>query len=349
MSEPPVSGFPSFPVIVIGASAGGVRAILDLVEQLPDDLDAAILVVLHIDSYDSHMPALASRRSALVASYGTDGDGIEPRHIYFAPPDHHLMLEGRTMRLSQSAKENYVRPAIDPLFRSAALTWDGPLIGVILTGMLDDGASGLRVLKQCGGVAVVQDPDDSDSPSMPKAALAAADVDHCVPLAAMGALLTSLVRNPMTPVPGKPPQAVDSELALTLGHGNAVEILHRIGHLSTLTCPECGGTLWELDDSVPRRFRCHTGHAFTLRSLEHAHAKSASEAMWTTLRTLTEKQELLRQIAETYGGGREAASKAARDLSASVERAAAALRELIDALPGSISRLVPDEPTDPGA
>ncbi len=339
---------PAHPVVVIGASSGGVHAILDLAAQLPGDLEASVLIVLHIDSYDSNMPLLTSRRAALPAAYARDGEAIAPGHIYFAPPDRHLILEGPTLRLTQAAKENHARPAIDPLFRSAALTWDGPVIGVILTGMLDDGASGLRILKQCGGVAVVQDPADCAAPSMPKAALAATKVDHCVPLTAMGPLLVSLVRNAMPKRPDARPVSADSELSLSLGRGNAMEVLARIGQLTPFTCPECGGTLWELDEPIPRRFRCHTGHAYTLRTLEHAHSESASEALWATLRTLSEKQALLREIAKTSGEGREAAGKAARDLGASVERATAALRALIDALPGSIATVVPDEPIGDG-
>lgn len=249
------------------------------------------------------------------------------------------------MNVMQGSKENHARPAIDPLFRSAALTRPpGTVIGVVLSGMLDDGASGLRIVKQCGGIAIVQDPLDASAPSMPLAALAATAVDHRIDLAGLGALLTRLVKSP-TPSTDHRSIAAQTELALTLGQGDAFALLDTIGTPSSLTCPDCGGSLWKLTERAPQRFRCHTGHAFTLRALEHAQSELASTSMWSTLRTLNEKNRLLLELAESYGdiADRDAAD-AARRLAERVERVASELRALLESLPGSAARLLPRSP-----
>ena len=223
------------PLIVIGASAGGVAALLDLGSRLPADFGTPIVVVQHIGSYDGRMPSLMNERCPVPSRYARDGDRVEPGWIAFAPPDHHVVLDGDTLRLLRTAKENHARPAIDPLFRSAAVEWPGPLIGVILTGMLDDGAAGLRLVKESGGIAVVQDPEDADSPSMPRAALAAVAVDYSVPMAQMAELFVRLTESPMTQPHVPPAEAVAIEARLTRGEGNAFALLSKIGRSSRAT------------------------------------------------------------------------------------------------------------------
>lgn len=182
------------PIIVMGASAGGVKAIFALAATLPRDFPAPILFVQHIGAHRSELSRLVSARGPNPAVTAADGDVPRPGTIYIAPPDQHMVLDGHVILLSRGPKENHARPAIDPLFRSAALSCGPRAIGVVLTGMLDDGSAGLRAIKDCGGTAVVQDPVDADVPDMPKNALACVEADHVVPLSALGPLLYELAR-----------------------------------------------------------------------------------------------------------------------------------------------------------
>ncbi|MDB5930262.1 MAG: CheB methylesterase, partial [Polaromonas sp.] len=171
-------------------------------------------------------------------------------------------------------------------------------IGVILTGMLDDGSAGLRAIKECGGLAVVQDPDDAHAPSMPRSALASVAADHVVPLLSMGPLLHDLARRWPAPAiePNAPGRLVQEHLIST--GEKTMETLQAIGSPSVFTCPDCGGVLFELNDKHPLRFRCHTGHAFSLRSLAYTQEEMTDAALWTSLRSLQEKEAILRRLAQ---------------------------------------------------
>ena len=199
------------------------------------------------------MPELLSRSGPLPATHAKDGEVIAASHIYLGPPDHHLTVDsaGR-LRLSRGPKEHHSRPAIDPLFRSAALAYGPAVVGVVLTGRLDDGTAGLQAIKQCGGIAVVQDPPDAIEPSMPASALRYVEVDHCVPLNSMAHLLNSLVRtrvlSPAMPTALTP----EHEHALSLAHGEPLQHLHAIATPSPFVCPDCRGGLWEISGAQPR-------------------------------------------------------------------------------------------------
>jgi two-component system chemotaxis response regulator CheB len=182
-------------VVVVGASAGGLECLVRIAGDLSPDLPASVFVVLHVSpGGPSALPAILSRSGRLPAEHARDGEAIEPGRIYVAPPDHHLLLEPGVMRLVQGPRENRVRPAIDVLFRSAAAVYGPRVIGVVMSGYLDDGATGLLAIKRQGGIAVVQDPDDAQAPAMPRAALALVEADHVVPLSEAGALIDHLVR-----------------------------------------------------------------------------------------------------------------------------------------------------------
>ena len=287
-------------LVVIGASAGGVAALRQLSARLPADFGAPVLIVLHIGAHKSLLADLIASDCALDVSRAVDGEALKAGTIRIAPPDLHLTVADGAVRLTRGPKENFARPAIDPLFRSAALAFDGHSIGVILTGMLDDGTAGLQAIKSAGGIAVVQDPRDAVEPSMPSSALRHVDVDHCIPLVDMPALLTRLVasnaRRETTDM-AESRSRMSHEQALSEGTGNYFEHLRAIADPSPLTCPECHGGLWELRDASPRRYRCHTGHGFTARTLSLAVEEATDKALWNALRALHERASVLSQLA----------------------------------------------------
>jgi two-component system chemotaxis response regulator CheB len=321
-------------LIVIGASAGGVPALLDLTAGLPADLPAAVLIVLHVGTYRSVLPSLLSSRCPLPVRHAIDGEPLSAGRVWVAPPDHHLLVMDGRIGLNRGPKEHGSRPAIDPLFRSAAIASGPAVIGVVLTGMLDDGTPGLQAIKSRGGTAVVQDPDEAFAPSMPRSALRFVEVDHCVPLALMPALLASLAGGPpaavVTPAAGD--DVVADEQDIALGKGNAMEKLSAIARPSDLVCPDCHGGLWKILDSRPERYRCHTGHAFTLRTLQQAMYTASDEAGWNFLRALQERTMVLERMEDACRneGDLDAAVRiaTARDmLAGQVE----AMRELLEA------------------
>ncbi|HUP30868.1 MAG TPA: chemotaxis protein CheB [Usitatibacter sp.] len=319
-------------LVVIGASAGGVRALQTLAAGLSPDFPAPILVVLHVGSHRSILPELLTRKGPLPAIHAADGQAIAPGRIHVAPPDHHMLVQDGVLRLTRGPKENHTRPAVDPLFRTAALSWGARTIGVLLTGHLDDGTAGLQSIKSCGGTVVVQSPDDAEAPGMPLSALRFVQVDHQVPLASMATLLRSLAASdPVARV--KPSAEILHENQIMLGKGDFMEHLKAIGRPSTFVCPDCEGCLWEVNATTPPRFRCHTGHAYTLRTLQHAQALGTDDALWGALRALQEKEMLLRTLAQSErGNGGEEADRLERE---AVEVAAQAmtLRGVIENLP----------------
>jgi two-component system, chemotaxis family, protein-glutamate methylesterase/glutaminase len=281
------------PVVVVGASLGGVDALRTLGRHLPADFAAPLIVVLHVGAHSSILPDLITRAGPLRARHVHQGMTLEPGEIYIAPPDHHVLIEQDALLLSRGPKEHHARPAIDPLFRSAALSRGPNAIGVVLTGMLDDGTAGLQAIKANGGIAIAQDPAQAFEPSMPASASRHVALDHCTSLEGIAALLPSLVALPRP----SDRRAVDAltrhESDLFLSKGDPVNHLESIAKPSTLTCPDCGGSLWRLDDVEPPRYRCHTGHGFSIRTLTHAHETEVDQAMWSALRALQERQKLL--------------------------------------------------------
>lgn len=298
-TQQPDASTPRRDIIVIGASAGGVPVLLDFAAALPAAFPAAVLVVLHVGAHRSLLPELMSSRGGNRAMHPDDGQLLQHGTIHVAPPDHHMLVEEGLIRLQRGPKENHARPAIDPLFRSAALAHGPRVVGVVLSGRLDDGTAGLQAIKHCGGLAVVQDPADAQQPEMPVSALAHVEVDYCVPAAQLVQTLSALVDLPVTtPTPPAPVELV-CEQAITRGAGNPMEHLNAIGHTSRFTCPECAGVLWQLDGTRPRRYRCHTGHGFTLRTLAYSQDLSTDDALWTAMRALQEREALQRVMVET--------------------------------------------------
>jgi two-component system, chemotaxis family, protein-glutamate methylesterase/glutaminase len=288
---------PVHDLVVIGASAGGVEALQQLVSGLPADFPACVLVVLHIGRHESRLAHILSRVGKLPAANATHGEALRPGHIYVAVPDHHLQLRDGRIAVTRGARENHSRPAIDPLFRSAAVEFRSRVIAVLLSGANDDGTAGLQAVASTGGVTVVQDPDDALTPDMPRSALLHAPIDHCLPAREIANLLARLAGQ-RAPAPKPLPARLFHEHAASLLEDDPMPHLEQLGQHSAFVCPECGGSLTQLEGAKPPRFRCHTGHAFSLSSLHVAQEESTEAALWAAIRALQEKETLLRRMAD---------------------------------------------------
>ncbi|WP_151086694.1 chemotaxis protein CheB [Hymenobacter baengnokdamensis] len=290
-------------LIVIGTSAGGMPALTRLVAQLPATLPAAVLVVQHL-APDSNAEVLVNRlaqHTALHCQLATNNAPLEAGNLYLAPPDRHLLVKDTQLLVTKGPRENGYRPAADALFRSAAVAFDSYTIGVVLTGMLHDGTAGLDFIKRCGGTAVVQDPADAEFSSMPESALRNVAVDYVVPLDAMGALLTTLVTSSGSSSSGNMAPAIPPDLKLEAAIAERVvgttEQVAQLGYQVPLTCPGCGGSLWELRQGSVLRYRCHTGHAFTADALAESSQHTLEETLWVALRMMEERKNLLASMA----------------------------------------------------
>lgn len=279
--------------VVIGASAGGVEALIEVVGGLPTEFPASVLVVLHVLATGrSMLDAILARAGNLPAVTPIDGEPLVAAQIYVAPPDRHMLLLRDRIAITSGPRENGHRPAIDPLFRSAARSVGRRAIGVVLSGALDDGAAGLQFLKARGGLAIVQDPADALYPSMPEHALAAVAADHVVPVRAIAALLCAEVERVLESG-GRDDAPSELDLAeLDVGNVGRMD-----GPPSGLTCPECGGALWEESIGALVRFRCHVGHSFSAESLASEQGQTLETALWSGLRALEERADLLDRMA----------------------------------------------------
>jgi two-component system, chemotaxis family, protein-glutamate methylesterase/glutaminase len=287
-------------LIVIGASTGGIAALERLASALPQDLDAAVLIVVHVGTFGPGLlPEILSKSGRLPCTHAKTGERIQRGRIYVAPPDYHLLIDSEhRMRLSHGPKENRTRPAIDPLFRSAALAFGPNVIGVVLTGLLDDGAAGLFAIKECGGTAIVQDPADAEAPSMPAHAAAQVAVDHCVPLSELGPLLVRLTKEARQREARAMPEHLKIEAEIAASDEAFMRGVQRIGDPTFLTCPECHGTLLKVREQGPARFRCHTGHGFTSQTLLASIDEACEEAIWNAIRVLQESVMVREHLAE---------------------------------------------------
>lgn len=291
---------PGHDIVVIGTSAGGVEALHELAKGLQPDLPAAIFVVLHVPpTGPSVLPEILNRSGLIAAHHAVDGELIVNGRIYVAPPDHHLLIEHGRTRVVRGPKENRVRPAVDPLFRSAAYTYGTRVIGVVLTGGLDDGTAGLAAIKRRGGLTIAQDPEEALYPGMPRSALENVGVDYCLPLAAIAPLIAQLAVIPAAEDSVYPvPEMLEIENRIAESEESEMEDMEKLGKLSVFTCPECQGALWELRDGEMLRFRCHVGHAFSSESLMAEQSEELENALWAALRSLEENAELSRRLAD---------------------------------------------------
>jgi len=280
-------------IIVIGASVGGVETLSNLVAQFPEDLSATIFIVLHvIPTAAGHLAQILDRAGPLRATTAQDCEIFEPGHIYVAPPDHHLLVKQGYLRVTRGLRENRVRPAIDPLFRSAAVAYGARVVGVVLTGLQNDGTAGLLAVQRCGGITMVQDPTDALYPDMPLSALEHVTVDYCLPVLKMGAVLYRLSQEP--PVVTPPiPEDLHIEVNIAENPADNSNCAEKLGESVALTCPDCGGPLWQLRDKKLRRYRCRLGHAFTAESLLSGQSEMIEYALWAAVRTMEDRVRIL--------------------------------------------------------
>jgi two-component system, chemotaxis family, protein-glutamate methylesterase/glutaminase len=291
-------------IVVVGASAGGMEALQKLVANLPEDFPGSLFIVWHLSpGLRSILPAVLERAGKLPAAHPADGDRIEPGRIYVAPNDHHMLLERGYIRIARGPKENRFRPAVDPLFRSAAYIYGTRAVGVVLTGALDDGTAGLWAIKLRGGTAIVQDPSDAQQRSMPLNALDNVDVDYKLPVAEIGPLLARLVREEARealPMVGRERDLLETEIKIAEEHDAMERSVLQFGELSPFTCPECHGVLTQLKDGRLMRYRCHTGHAFSPAALLNSTTEEIEKRLWDAVRAVDETVMLLNRMGEDY-------------------------------------------------
>lgn len=281
-------------------------ALVRLMQQLPASLPAAVLVVQHLSPESSGEPLVdrLNAHSQLHCKLARDREPLQAGTLYLAPPDRHLLVKETQVLVTKGPRENNYRPAVDALFRSAAVAYGPNVVGVVLTGMLHDGTAGLDFVKRCGGAAMVQDPADAEYPSMPESALRNVEVDYVLPIDMMGRVLIELVGLPKSSSPGSAPIPEDlkTEAAIAERIVGNIEDVRKIGKQVPLTCPDCGGALWELKHGSVLRYRCHTGHSFTADALLDKSQDAMEETLWVALRMMEERKNLLASMA-SHGTG----------------------------------------------
>jgi two-component system chemotaxis response regulator CheB len=332
-----------------------VEALSQLVSELPADLPAAIFIVLHVSPHSvSVLPNILQRSGKLPAKHPESGENIRHGQIFVAPPDHHLLLHRDVVHVARGPRENGHRPAVDPLFRTAARRFGRRVIGVILSGTLDDGTAGLAAVKERGGVAVVQDPEDAMHTGMPTSAIENVDVDHILPLSRIASTLVELTRQPVEDE-GEDTMMDDMEMEAEMAElePSALHQDSRPGVASGFTCPECHGALFELKNGERLRFRCRVGHAYSADSLLAEQSSSLEAALWTALRALEETAALANRVAErAHARNRPMAANRFVEQAREAERSADVIRKVLlngsgDA-PNGLSGVSPDTGLDTG-
>jgi two-component system chemotaxis response regulator CheB len=312
-------------IVAIGASAGGLEALSAILSGLPGELPATVFIVMHTaPNSPGYLVEILSNAGPLPVRYARNGERFRKSAAYIAPPDHHLLLssDGK-MEVVRGPRENRTRPAVDPLFRSAALAFGSRVVGIVLSGGLDDGTAGLRGIKMCGGVAVVQDPADALVSSMPASALRNVSVDYCKPAQALADLISHLVQGE-APAPVRLENNMRNllEIEVEIAKGRASTRPSEFGDASLFTCPECHGTLMRIRGERPPRYRCHTGHAFTGDSLLAELSEATEEAIWNAIRSLQENSMLMSHLADHWREANPAmAAELLRNAKAAQERA----------------------------
>jgi two-component system chemotaxis response regulator CheB len=272
-------------IVVIGGSAGGLDALIQIVACLPASLDAAIFVVIHLSPRSpNYIPEILLKRTAMRVVQAAEGERIQTGTIYVTPPDRHLLIRGNHTHLSRGPKEGLQRPSINVSFRSAAEACGDRVIGVLLSGMLDDGSAGIWEIAKRNGITIVQDPAEARFPSMPLNALEDAIVHHTLTVSEIGRLLTELAGGKVNPTPRKE-EALEKPM----------------NRFSGFTCPECRGPLYE-DGQKPVEFRCRVGHVLSLRTLLEEHSSTQERKLYEAIVALEEGADLAERVAASGAG-----------------------------------------------
>jgi two-component system, chemotaxis family, protein-glutamate methylesterase/glutaminase len=324
-------------IIVVGASAGGIEPLKDMLGRLPADLAATVLVVVHLPADGTRLHQVLDRASGLRVKLAEDGEPLRSGIVLLAPPGYHLVVTDDGLSLSSGPRENGFRPAIDVLLRSAALTHGPSVIGVILSGALDDGAAGMVAIRVRGGVGIVQDPDEALHSSMPQAAIDAAIVDHVVPTTKIPDLLVEMVSEQLPPgAAGPESELMATEVGVVAQQRTAANRTEHPGEPSAFVCPDCSGPLFEITEGRLTRYRCRVGHAWSPLSLAKQQSTGAENALWTAAETLEEKAALRERLSQR---ARDAGHRmAAQHLERTAETARESARQ--------IRRLIEDAATD---
>jgi two-component system chemotaxis response regulator CheB len=317
-------------VVVIGTSAGGFNALHWLLAKLPPDLNACVLVVVHMSPNEQALLDILSQHTQLPIRYAKDMDPIAQGEILLAPPDRHMRIEHKKVRVVYGPKENFERPSIDPLFRSAAIEFRERVVGVTLPGDLDDGVLGMEAIKCHGGTTLAQDPLEAVSPFMVSNRLDHTHVDYWLPVNQLATQLIDLVSEEIKQFSQEGVASIKAEDQVSKQRSSGIPGLESIGAPSPFACPECQGVLYEIKQNELFHFRCHTGHAYSAELLAKSQKRLAEEALWTAIRVFDEKEELHLRLAEyAKTNGQTACYEKHREYAENARRSSARLREMI--------------------
>ncbi|HEX8575934.1 MAG TPA: chemotaxis protein CheB [Flavobacterium sp.] len=281
-------------IIVIGASAGGIAAINKVVAGLSGQKEIVVLVVLHVSrkSNSSIIAAGFQKHTSLICEVATNGMPIVEGHLYLAPPDHQFMVKDGFIKINQGPHENKYRPSIDILFRSVAVNYGHRVIGVILTGLLEDGTSGMHAIKRSGGICIVQEPSEAEYADMPRSVLNKIEVDYQATMKDIPVIIKEILKQPLPPEQPIPAE-LQIEADITEKMMSSINQLKKIADRSDFVCPDCGGGLWHVKNDPVHRYRCHTGHVYTEKLLSDIQDENIEESVWVSIRMLEEKRNLL--------------------------------------------------------
>jgi two-component system chemotaxis response regulator CheB len=298
--------------VVIGASAGGIPPLLEILRGLPSDLPASLFIVIHrsADTTDDSLLWTIQRASNLACKVPVHNERIQPGFVYLAPPNQHMVLKGDNILITRGPRENYFRPSIDTTFRSAAVNFGPRVIGIILSGMLQDGTAGMEAIKRCGGICVIQQPEDASFPSMPRTVLSNLNVDYSVASSEMHIVLKDLIARPADDTIERPVDLLleaeiaerytnnDTTFIQTMDITKTTKELEKVANRTAVSCPECGGAIWRMKDGNVERYRCHLGHAFSAEGMLGKNREALEETLWVALRMLEERRYVLVTLAE---------------------------------------------------
>lgn len=297
VAKQPLIKHPKF-IAVIGASAGGMDALKEMVQNFQPGLDIAYCVVLHLSrkGIGDFVVHRLSQVTSLPCCLAANGAPVEKDTIYVARPNQHLLVKEEHFILGGGPEENRFRPSIDVLFRSAAVAYSSDAIGIILSGMLDDGTSGMRAIKRSGGTCIVQDPNQAEYPDMPLSVINNIEVDHVVTLSEIGDVIANVTIQKKGKKKTKVPEEVIAESKIAETTAVGIDIIESLADKTVFACPDCGGNLWMMKDDGLKRYRCHIGHAYTERDLAVKQVEAAGNTLWVALRMMEERRHLLKNL-----------------------------------------------------